>query len=136
MNVRPGQIVNLSRMSDRSICTPVSTKSTIYEDRWRNFDKLMDELQTVVEKQLNPKLNDAFEELRYRVSQAKTRAEDKPVHRISINNDYLEDMHKLNRAWDSLSTASRGNDTTRSRFNLTDRNRLRDLESLERSIRF
>ena len=136
MNVRPGQIVNISRISDHSICTPVSTKSTLYDDRWRNFDKLMDELQNLVEKKLNPKLNDAFEELRYRVNQAKITAEDKPVHRIHITNEYLEDMHKLNRAWDSLSGSSRGNYIMRNRFNQTDRSRLRELENLERSFRF
>lgn len=134
MNVRPGQIVNISRMSDRSICTPVSTKSTLQEDRWRNFDKLMDELQTLVEKQLNPKLNDAYEELRYRVSQAKILTEDKPLSKLNVSNDYLEDMHRLNRAWDSLSATSRGD--SRRKLYLADRDRLRELESLERSVRF
>jgi len=134
MNVRPGQIVNISRMSDRSICTPVSTKSTLLEDRWRNFDKLMDELQGLVEKQLNPKLNDAYEELRYRVSQAKILTEDNPLRKMNVSNDYLEDMHRLNRAWDSLSATSRA-DSSRKLY-LADRDRLRELESLERSVRY
>ena len=134
MNPRPGQIVNISRMSDRSISTPVSTKSTLQEDRWRNFDKLMDELQSLVEKQLNPKLNDAYEELRYKVSQSKILTEDKLLRKLNVSNDYLEDMHRLNRAWDSLSATSRSD--SRRKLYLADRDRLRELESLERSVRF
>lgn len=134
MNARPGQIVNISRMSDRSISTPVSTKSTLQEDRWRNFDKLMDELQSLVEKQLNPKLNDAYEELRYKVSQSKILTEDKLLRKLNVSNDYLEDMHRLNRAWDSLSATSRAD--SRRKLYLADRDRLRELESLERSVRF